>query len=296
MDKKQLEKIEIIKNYLPKCSTWNVFVYGKIPKDRYYGACSAYAGNVNYENVIGLIDETVWSSGKKGCLFTFDGFYYDGCKEMIRYDKGITWNSFRSYNLATLNEMLKKLYEVETRKSVASEAWDLFKFIGGIALDSYVDNLSKKDENNTSNSSVESLTDDRTELEEKEQLMKKYREAKKNARFLSRLSKILEESIENCENDADDADISELREFFEKGYIDKARDIEVDMEEYLENWDDSLIDLMINFEENMSFDDCDDFLDEAYDFQEEIDKITMQYDEIIKLIKKQLKDDFDFEV
>ena len=73
---KREKKIAVIQEYLPRCnSVYPCYVYGRIPSELINNACMTYAGNVRKENVFGLIDETVFSSGKKGFLFTEDGFY-----------------------------------------------------------------------------------------------------------------------------------------------------------------------------------------------------------------------------
>ena len=69
MDNKQIDKINIMKTYLSKCiSTYDTYVYGTIPQNKFLNACTAYAGKVQYNETIGLIDETVFGSGKKGFL------------------------------------------------------------------------------------------------------------------------------------------------------------------------------------------------------------------------------------
>ena len=145
MDNKQIEKINIIKSYLPKCiSIYDAHVYGNIPKDKFLNACNSYAGKVGYNETIGLIDETVFGSGKKGFLFTFDGYYYDGCGSIKLYKNNTRFNSLgSSYNLAMMNEMLQKLYEAEVRKSKLESFLDTTLEIGQAILDNIddVDNI-----------------------------------------------------------------------------------------------------------------------------------------------------------
>lgn len=72
---KREKKIAVIQEYLPRCnSVYPCYVYGRIPSELINNACMTYAGNVRKEDVFGLIDETVFSSGKKGFLFAEDGF------------------------------------------------------------------------------------------------------------------------------------------------------------------------------------------------------------------------------
>ena len=130
-DKRERKKA-IIKKYLPNCSSWDVYTYGNIPKSKIDGACGAYAGKVNYDDVFGLIDETVFGSGKKGFLFTPDGFYCDGSNKISKYADGISYKSLpSSYNVTAMNEMLEKLYEIENEPS----GWDIAGMLVGGAFD-----------------------------------------------------------------------------------------------------------------------------------------------------------------
>ena len=103
---KREKKIAVIQEYLPRCnSVYPCYVYGRIPSELINNACMTYAGNVRKEDVFGLIDETVFSSGKKGFLFAEDGFYHSDDNSICRYDEGINYLSLpSSYNLAAFNE------------------------------------------------------------------------------------------------------------------------------------------------------------------------------------------------
>jgi len=296
MDKKQIEKIEIVKNYLPRCCSnpvYAVFVHGNIPKDRFQAACKSYAGNVSYEETIGFVDETFLSNGKKGCLFTFDGFYYTGCKEMVRYDKGASYNTFGSYNVVVLNEMLKKLYDVETKKSFGSEIFEIAKIVGGAVLEKYAEDAEK----NTKNEDVEKPLVNETvekncvyedDLEEKELLMQRYRRVKKNERYIHRLTNILEQSIESVEEYGTNADISTLKELLSQEYEEMTNDISSDIEIYLlksdtdEEYD--LTKLINQFKEQAFAEDYNLFLKIAYAFQKDIDNAMLMYKQTIPLI------------
>lgn len=109
------QKKEIILRYLPRVTTvssW--YTKGNIPRSKFVNASQSYAGKVEYEDVIALIDETVFGSGKRGFLFTIDGFYCDGLKGFKMYKDDISFSSMSSlYNITAMNEMLKELYKVE---------------------------------------------------------------------------------------------------------------------------------------------------------------------------------------
>ncbi len=115
---KREKKIAVIKSYLPKCTSWTCYTYGNIPRNLFNNACNTYAGNVSYENAFGLIDETVFGSGKAGFLFTDVGFYEDSGSGLQKYADGISYNSLPStYNLNLMNEMLSELYDIEQSPS-----------------------------------------------------------------------------------------------------------------------------------------------------------------------------------
>lgn len=114
MDLKQQKAIDIVSSCLPKvCNGAACYCYGSIPRDKFRNACNEYAGNVDFSECIGLTDETVFGSGKRGFLFTFDGFYYDGCNSKKYYSDGISFNKLSSlYYLSAMNDMLSQLYKI----------------------------------------------------------------------------------------------------------------------------------------------------------------------------------------
>ena len=118
---KREQMISTIKKYLRNCYTSSsVYVYGNIPKDKYLNACGAYAGNVDYNNVFGLIDETLFGSAKTGMLFTDKGYYSDTSSggEFNPYKDCTTFKSLPSgYNVVAFNELVTALYEIETDPS-----------------------------------------------------------------------------------------------------------------------------------------------------------------------------------
>lgn len=131
-DKRERKK-NIIKKFLPNCYyNSSVYTYGNIPRSKFDGACSSYAGCVDYSDVLGLVDETVFGSGKKGMLFTDNGFYSSGLNRFYEYNEGISFNSLSdAYNLTAMNEMLNKLYEIDSEPS----GWEVASSILGAAFD-----------------------------------------------------------------------------------------------------------------------------------------------------------------
>ncbi len=133
------KKIQIIKEYLPRCnSVYTCYTYGHIPRDKFNNACINYAGHVNYENALGMIDETVFGSGRKGMLFTDKGLYCSDMDGILKYEEGRCFNYLpSSYNLTEVNEMLGKLYEIET----APTGWDIAGSIAGGLLNMFLQDV-----------------------------------------------------------------------------------------------------------------------------------------------------------
>ena len=132
MSKKD-KKIEAIARCLPNCSSlYTCYTYGYVPKEKFYNACRSYAGNIKYEDCLGLIDETGFGSGKKGILFAVDGFYTSSHNKLLKYEDGYSFNSLSSsYNLTAFNELLHLLYEIET----APTGWEIAGNLAGTFLD-----------------------------------------------------------------------------------------------------------------------------------------------------------------
>lgn len=133
MSNKETEIINIISECLPKCCRGAAYYcYGDIPLNKFRNACDTYAGYVDYIDCIGLTDETIFGNGKRGFLFTLDGYYYNGCSCKSYYSSGKTFNSLSSlYNISAMNEMLQQLYYSSTRKT----GIETFIDIAGTVLD-----------------------------------------------------------------------------------------------------------------------------------------------------------------
>lgn len=137
------KKIELVKKYLPRCnSTFKCHTYGNIPREKFNNACTNYAGYVPYENVLGLIDETLFDSGKKGMLFTDEGVYASGIQSIMRYSDCCKFNTLpSSYNITVINELLEKLYEIET----APTGWDIAGSLFGAVFESVLSAITEED-------------------------------------------------------------------------------------------------------------------------------------------------------
>ncbi len=130
---KREQKINIIKEYLPYCSSvFSCYVYGAIPKSKVENACMTYAAKVEYDDVIGLIDETVFGNGKSGILFTIDGFIDSKDARFYSYKEGIQYKQLPSaYNLVNVNKILSRMCEIENQPS----GWEIAGAVLGGALD-----------------------------------------------------------------------------------------------------------------------------------------------------------------
>lgn len=228
MDNKQIDKINIMKTYLPKCiSTYDTYVYGTIPQNKFLNACNAYAGKVQYNETIGLIDETVFGSGKKGFLFTFDGYYYDGCSSIKLYKNNMKFNSLKSpYNMAMMNEMLQKLYEIETRKSKLENFLDTTFEIGETILDN-IDDIG-----NIAEYVVDELTGDAYSLEfvqtddDRENMKQILTIIDKCIKFIEKLSKSSERVRNTIKTPQEDTTLGLFCTYMEKARSGFAQEID----------------------------------------------------------------------
>ena len=122
---KREKKIEAIKKYISNVSgTWDAYTYGAIPSDIASNACRSYAGAINRQDILGLIDITVLDNGKKGMIFTEYAVYYDNgfladrgkvSYKQIAESGKIPGEIFdASYNNQALRELLSLLADIET--------------------------------------------------------------------------------------------------------------------------------------------------------------------------------------
>ena len=87
------------------------YIFTEVFQVKFNNAREEYAQSVTSINdVLAITEETVFGSGKRGFLFTYDGHYYDGCKGMNSY--ATEFNSLSSwYHLHSFNQMLSNLHE-----------------------------------------------------------------------------------------------------------------------------------------------------------------------------------------
>lgn len=123
MSKRERKK-ELIKKYIKNAAGgWSAYSYGNIPKQLVRNACISYAGAVQYDDVLGLIDITITGSGKKGMLFTSQRVYYDN--GMLENRGNVTYKQIadngtipgdvfgKAYNKQALLELLSGLSKIE---------------------------------------------------------------------------------------------------------------------------------------------------------------------------------------
>ena len=149
------KKIEVINKYINNCTTWNCSTYGNIPKEKFYNACRSYAGNLDYNQAIGMIDTTVFGSGKKGMIFMQDAVYFSTNQggKYFEYSKPVEFSGRVEYSCEILNDMITRLKNIEIYDSEeAPNGWEMLgSFIGGAM--NFISELSEesKDQNQTNN-------------------------------------------------------------------------------------------------------------------------------------------------
>lgn len=121
---KREKKIDAIQKYISGVAgNWPAYTYDRIPNALIRNACNSYAGAVQEENILGLIDITVFGNGKKGMMFTENNIYYDngmlGNRGSVSYmqiynDRTIPGTLFgASYNETALKELVSLLAAIE---------------------------------------------------------------------------------------------------------------------------------------------------------------------------------------
>lgn len=124
---KRERKIEYIKNRINNVcsSTYPKYVCGNIPKNLLQAACSEYAGAIQYQDALALVDTSILGNGKKGLVITEKKVYYNGGmlgKRGCITFKQITENgtipgaifSAGEYNQQALVELLAGLAQIES--------------------------------------------------------------------------------------------------------------------------------------------------------------------------------------
>ena len=122
---KREKKIEVIRKYINQVggTSWPGYAYEKIPKSLASNARYAYAGAIQTQDILGLVDITITGNGKKGIVFTEYKAYYDNGFLENRgsvsyqeiYESGKIPGGIlgTSYNKQALIELLSKLADIE---------------------------------------------------------------------------------------------------------------------------------------------------------------------------------------
>ncbi len=116
--------IKIISENLSECvnNSANYHIYGKIPRKKFDGARKSYATNVRYDDVLALIDTTVFGGGERGMLLTTTGIYI---KEMLTSPEYHDYSDYLSmsvpgetyYNSHALFPMLQEISSVVQKRA-----------------------------------------------------------------------------------------------------------------------------------------------------------------------------------
>ncbi len=120
---KKNEKINAVKQYIENIAgIYTSYSYGEIPNSIITNACISYGGNINKQDILGIIDTTVFGNGKKGIIFAENRLYYNygygqmGSKSYKQiYDSGqISGDIYYSaFNKNALTELVSELANIE---------------------------------------------------------------------------------------------------------------------------------------------------------------------------------------
>lgn len=141
MGSKRERQISIISNNIKNCvktSSANVYSYGNIPTKCMDGAKSSYVGAVAYHDILGLIDTTVWGSGKRGMVFTDQGVYY---REVLSNSIYCPYSNLMEFSIPDntyfdsygLKDMLQLLFNLEQEFEESSGSNDILSGLLDIA-------------------------------------------------------------------------------------------------------------------------------------------------------------------
>ncbi|MBQ3692245.1 MAG: hypothetical protein II931_02870 [Clostridia bacterium] len=116
----QALRIVIINKFLQSCIPgYDVYIYDDIPYSLYSNARSSYAYGVDYDDVIAMADSTVFSTCKKGLLFTKEGVYYKDTLSSTEYGEYGNLSVFDGmysspyYNTSEIRTLFKWLNNLE---------------------------------------------------------------------------------------------------------------------------------------------------------------------------------------
>ncbi len=114
-------QIAIIREKIPYCvktTSAEVFCYGEIPLKCIQGAKASYAYGINNDDILALIDTTVFRGGQRGMVFTTDGVYF---KDMLSSPIYCTYTDLTEFSIPDdnyfnskgLKDMLQDLFDLE---------------------------------------------------------------------------------------------------------------------------------------------------------------------------------------
>lgn len=137
---KREKKIQVVKQMLSSCvnSGTSAFSFGNIPRNRFEGAKKSYAYDAKYDEVLALIDTTVFGGGERGMIITEHDVYLKEILSSPEHCKlsnigGLTVPGETYYNRNNLCEMLAKLEEIENEPEYGF--WDTVGNIVSTVID-----------------------------------------------------------------------------------------------------------------------------------------------------------------
>lgn len=146
---KREKKIQVVKQMLSSCvtSSTSAFSFGNIPRNRFDGAKRNYAYDAKYDEVLALIDTTVFGGGERGMIITEHDVYLKEILSSPEHCKlsnigGLTVPGETYYNRNNLCEMLAKLEEIENEPEYGF--WDTLGDIVGTVIDESAKSIQKE--------------------------------------------------------------------------------------------------------------------------------------------------------
>lgn len=124
-DERLQKKRDIVKREIDNCAKYTTdrtYFYGNLTDKAFFAAKQNYAGKVNREMVLGMIDNTITGNAKNGLLFAVDGIYYKRLMESpgyISYSDAAQNNRLLSaklgedFNIRCISKIVNKIDAVD---------------------------------------------------------------------------------------------------------------------------------------------------------------------------------------
>ncbi|QIW15084.1 hypothetical protein A4G20_01290 [Pasteurellaceae bacterium RH1A] len=98
----------------PMFENSSIYVYPNIPEKKLFNAIKTYAENIKPEDVVLLLDNTVFGSAKEGLIITKDRFYH-------KYYSRVSWGDLRDFSQVTSNK--SDMFFVNSEANIHYRIW-----------------------------------------------------------------------------------------------------------------------------------------------------------------------------